>query len=328
MKGGGKMIKIGIIGCGGMGRLHTKILKKKEDVKVVSACDIDENLLNNFKNNFEVEEVYTNYKKMIDKSDIDAIICATPTHLHYKIVTLSAKSKKHIFCEKPISLNLKQAEKMIEECEKNNVIFQIGYVRRFDEEWLKFKELMDKRIIGRPVVWHQISGSHGPLPEWFYDMKKGMGPFVDGAVHSYDFAIFTFGKVKKVKSLLTKFKKFSSPDTGTVSVEFETGDILVLCWSWGLPKNTSAQSIHQAIGPEGVLIFNGYRDENNRYFVVRKETGEEKIGPIPLKSLDIGFEKQMEHFIDCIKNNKKPVVSGIDGYESLKVGLSAIKEWL
>jgi len=319
------MVKIGIIGCGGMGRYHANILKKFEDVKIISASDVNLDTLNSFKNEFGVEEIYDDFNDLIKKSDVNAIICATPTNLHYKIVVKAAKAKKHIFCEKPISVTLKQAEKMIEECEKNKVILQIGYVRRFDDEWLKFKELMDKKIIGRPVVWHQISGGYGPSPEWFYDIKNGMGPFVDGAVHSYDFAIFTFGKVKKVKSSLTKFKKFTSPDTGIVSVEFESGDILVLCWSWGLPKNTTCQHIHQALGPYGVLIFDGFRDDKGRYFVIKKENEEEKIGPIPLNSLGIGFEKQMEHFIDCVKNNKKPIVDGIAGYESLKVGLEAIR---
>ncbi len=321
------MVKIGIIGCGGMGRYHANILKKFEDVKIVSASDVNFDALNSFKNEFGVEELYGDFKELIKKSDVDAIICATPTNLHYKVVVEGAKSKKHIFCEKPISVNLKQAEKMIEECEKNNVILQIGYVRRFDEEWLKFKELIDKKVIGRPIVWQQISGGSGPGPDWFYDIKKGMGPFVDGAVHSYDFGIFTFGKVKKVKSSLIKFKKSTSPDTGVVIVEFESGDILVLCWSWGLPKNTFSQYVHQALGPEGVLVFDGTRDEKGKYFVIRKDKGEEKIGPIPLNSLGIGFEKQMEHFIDCVKNNKKPVVSGIDGYESLRVGLMAIKNF-
>ncbi|MCM8806885.1 MAG: Gfo/Idh/MocA family oxidoreductase [Candidatus Omnitrophica bacterium] len=321
------MVKIGIIGTGGMGRYHANILKKMNDVKIVSACDVNIDSLNSFKNEFGIEEIYTDFKELLKKSDVDAIICATPTHLHYEIVVKAAKSKKHIFCEKPIAINLRQAEKMIEECEKNNVIFQIGYVRRFDEEWLKFKELMDKKIIGRPVIWQQIWGGSGPSSDWFYDIKKGMGPFVDGAVHSYDFAIYTFGKVKKVKSSLLKFKKFTSPDTGVVSVEFEGGDILVLCWSWGLPKNVSSQYLHQALGPEGVLIFAGYQDEKEKYFVVRKEKGEEKIGPIPLNSLVIGFEKQMSHFIECIKDNKKPIVSGIDGYESLKVALQVIKNW-
>ncbi|MFN4227174.1 MAG: Gfo/Idh/MocA family protein [Candidatus Ratteibacteria bacterium] len=240
---------------------------------------------------------------------------------------MQQKQKKHIFCEKPIAINLKQAEKMIDECEKNNVIFQIGYVRRFDEEWLKFKELMEERIIGRPVVWHQIWGGNGPSSEWYYDIKKGMGPFVDGAVHSYDFAIYTFGKVKKVKSSLTKFKNFTSPDTGTAIIEFESGDMLVLYWSWGLPKNVSSCYVHQALGPGGVLIFGGFQDEKGKYFVIKRENQEEKIGPIHLNSLSIGFEKQMEHFIDCVKNNKKPIVGGIDGYESLKVGLNVLKNW-
>lgn len=321
------MIKIGIIGCGGMGRYHANILKNMKDVEITSASDINIDALNAFKNEFGVKEIYDDFKKLLKNSDVDAIICATPTHLHYKIVVESAKAKKHIFCEKPISINLKQADRMIEECEKNNVIFQIGYVRRFDEEWLKFKELIENKIIGRPVVWHQIWGGSGPSSEWFYDIKKGMGPFIDGAVHSYDFAIFTFGKVKKVKGSLIKFKKFTSPDTGVVSVEFESGDILVLCWSWGLPVNVASQYVHQALGPEGVLIFGGYQDEKGKYFVVRKKDGEDKIGPIPLDSLKIGFEKQMEHFIDCIKNNKKPIVGGVEGRESLKVGLEAIKSW-
>ncbi|MCS7180344.1 MAG: Gfo/Idh/MocA family oxidoreductase, partial [bacterium] len=257
------MIKIGIIGCGGMGKYHASILKKIEDVKIASDVNID--VLESFSKEFGVEEIYDDFKKLIKNSDVDAIICATPTHLHYKIVVEAAKAEKHIFCEKPISINLNQAEKMIEECEKNNVIFQIGYVRRFDEEWLKFKELIQNRVIGKPIVWHQIWGGYGPSAEWYYDIKRGMGPFVDGAVHSYDFAIFTFGKAKKVKSSLTKFKNFSSPDTGIVTVEFESGDILVLCWTWGLPKNVSSQYLHQALGPEGVLIFDGYRDENGRY---------------------------------------------------------------
>lgn len=323
------MIKIGIIGTGGMGKTHAKILKKMNDVEIFSACDVNPIALKQFKEEFGVKEVYEDFSELIKKSNIDAIICSTPTHLHYKIVIEGAKRKKHIFCEKPIAVSLKEAEKMIDICEKNNVIFQIGYVRRFDEEWLKFRELMQENKIGKPVIWHQIWGGFTPPADWFYDIKSGMGPFVDGAVHSYDFGIYTFGKVKKVKSSLLSFKKYTSPDTGVVSVEFESGDILTLGWSWGLPKNVSCLYIHQALGPEGVLIFAGEIIEpKEKYFIIRREGGlEEKVGPIPFYSLSIAFERQMEHFIDCIKNNKKPIVTGIDGFESLKVGLEVIKEW-
>ncbi|MCX7917282.1 MAG: Gfo/Idh/MocA family oxidoreductase [bacterium] len=322
------MIKFGIIGCGGIGKTHTKILKKFKDVEIISACDINEIALLSFQKEFEVKEIYSDYKELIRKSNIDAIICATPTHLHHDIVVEAAKFKKQIFCEKPIALNIKDAEDMINECEKNNVILQIGYVRRFDEEWVKFKELIENKTIGRPVIWHQIWGGFTPPDEWFYDIKRGMGPFVDGAVHSYDFAIYTFGEVKNVKSSLLCFKNYTSPDTGCVSVEFESSDILVLCWSWGLPKNVYCEHVHQVLGPKGVLIFGGEIKDDWKYFLIRRENGIEKIGPIPLNSLAIAYEKQLLHFIDCIKNNKKPVVTGLDGIKSLKVGLEAIKSFI
>jgi len=144
------MIKIGIIGCGGMGKLHSNILKKMEDVEITAASDINENQLLSFQKDFEVKKVFTDYKELLKLSEIDGIICSTPTFTHPEIVIEAARAKKDIFCEKPISLNLKDAEKMVEECEKNNVKFQIGYVRRFDQEWLKFRELMKSKIIGSP----------------------------------------------------------------------------------------------------------------------------------------------------------------------------------
>lgn len=181
-----------------------------KDVEITSASDINIDVLNAFKIEFGVKEIYDDFKKLLKNSDVDAIICATPN-------------------------------------------------------WKT-----------RYVIWHQIWESFGPSSDWYYDIEKGMGPFVDGAVHSYDFAIFTFGKFKKVKSSLIKFKKFTSPDTGIVSVEFESGDILVLCWSWGLPVNVASQYVHQTFGPEGVLIFGGHQDEKGKYFVVRKKDGEDK----------------------------------------------------
>lgn len=321
------MVKIGIIGCGGIGRLHARMLKKIEDVEIVACCDVNENQVLLFKNEFGVKNVFTDYKELLKIEEIDGVIVGTPTYTHPEIVIESARAKKNIFCEKPIALNLKDAEKMVEECEKNNVKLQIGYVRRFDEEWLKFKELINSDIIGRPVVWRQVSAGSGPFSEWYYDINKGAGPFIDGAVHSYDFAIYTFGKVKKVVSMLTKFKKFSSPDTGVVSVEFESGDILIYCSSWGLPSRCYGGSVSDTIGPSGALIWGGFVDENNKWFVLRKENKEEKIEKMPKDTLTPAFEKQMVHFIDCIKNNKEPIVTGKEGIESLKVGLEALKNW-
>lgn len=322
------MVKIGIIGCGGMGRLHAGILEKMDDVEIVAASDVNENQYLSFRNDFNVKNVFKDYKDLLKISEIDAVIITTPTFTHPEITIEAARAKKEIFCEKPIALKLEEAEKMVEECEKNNVKFQIGFVRRFDDEWLKFRELLRSGIIGKPVLWRHIVGGPGPSADWYYDINKGGGPFIDGAVHSYDFAIYTFGKAVEVDATLMKFKNITSPDTGTVCVKFESGDALTLSWSWGLPTGCSSGYLHEAIGPDGVLILDSVKDENNKWFLLKKENGkEEKIEKMPLNTLGPGFKKQMEHFIDCIKNNKTPMVGGKEGIESLKIGVEALKKW-
>lgn len=323
------MVKLGMIGCGGIGNLHMGFLKKIKGVEVLAISDVNEEKLHFMKNRFKIKYTFSDFRKLLKIGEIDGIICTTPTYLHSLIVTESAKAKKDIFCEKPMAMTLKDADRMIESCEKHNVKLQIGFVRRFDKEWVKFKELIKSGIIGRPVIWRSISGSSGPGNPWFHDIKKGGGPFIDGAVHSYDFALYTFGNVKEIKSSLIKFRKrTTAPDTGFVNVKFSGGDHLLLNWSWGLPPGCHSSGINEAIGPGGVLIFGGVQSKKYKWFVVRKNGGkEEKTGRTPIDTLTKGFQKQMEHFVDCIKNNKKPVVGGLEGRKSLEVGLEVLRKW-
>jgi len=112
------MVKIGIIGCGGMGMLHSDILKKVNEVKIIAASDINENQLLSFQNKFGIEKIFSDYKQLLKLSEIDAVIVSTPTFTHSEIVIEGAKAKKDIFCEKPIALTLDETDKMIEEIEK------------------------------------------------------------------------------------------------------------------------------------------------------------------------------------------------------------------
>jgi len=322
------MVNIGLVGCGGIGRHHLRMLKNVKGAKVIAAADPLEEALAAVKKDFGIERTFQDYRQLLKIPEIDGIICGTPTHLHAQIVMDAARAGKHVFCEKPMARTLAEADCMIEVCQKFGVKLQIGFVRRFDEEWLKFKELVSSGIIGHPVVWRQLAVGSGPKAEWYYDWEKGGGPFLDGAVHTYDFAVYTFGEPVKIKSSLLKFKKFTAPDTGSVDVTFCTGDCLYLFWSWGLPAGVSAGYTMDAAGPEGVLVFGTYQEKKPRWFTLRKEGGKEKkIGRHSSGSLGKAFVAQLQHFTDCIRENKKPLVDGAEGRKSLKIAVEVLRQW-
>src|SRR3989344_296480 len=151
-----------IVGLGRMGHLfeNDPLIKKpcthagtyfylRNKVKLVAGCDIREDRLNLFKEKWSVKRLYKDYKEMLKEEQIDILSVSTHTQQHKDIVIEAAKSGvKAIFCEKPMALNLSDAEEMIRACKENNVILCIDHTRRFDNSWRKAKEIIDSGLIG------------------------------------------------------------------------------------------------------------------------------------------------------------------------------------
>ena len=329
-----KTIKIGIIGCGGMGNYHSKYLSQMEGVEIYACADISEDNLKTFKEKYKVPNVFSDYKKLLKLKELDAIFVCLPTYLHKEQVLIGAKEGKHIFCEKPIALKIKDAEKMVEVCQNNKVQFMIGFVRRFDNFWGKIREMVLNKEIGRPVLWRQMFGGGPPPFPWYMDAKKGAGPFIDGCVHNYDFCRYIFGEAEFAIGCDKKLaKNFSAIDTGTVVIQFKSGDQHILNWTWGLPKGTIASSAQDILGPEGSIIFEGYfdtkllpekfnPDKEGAFLICKGEN--RKV--ITYQKNDM-FSEQVSHFIDCVRKNTTPKVTGIDGLKALEIGLSVLKSF-
>ena len=183
-------LKVGLIGCGLVSEVHLDSYVKMEEVTVEAVVDINEEKAIKVKEKYKVKTYLTDYNELIARKDIDIIDVCVPTDLHSDIVIKGAKKGKHIFCEKPMAMKLEDADRMIEACRKAKVKFTVGFCRRFDNEWLKFKELIEKDIIGRPIIWRQISAFGDLGDPWYFDLQKSGGPFLDGGIHSFDFAKF------------------------------------------------------------------------------------------------------------------------------------------
>ncbi|MCD6232514.1 Gfo/Idh/MocA family oxidoreductase [Candidatus Aerophobetes bacterium] len=326
-------IRLGIIGCGGMGFHHARSLSKMKDVEIMAASDINPDNLKQFTEEFKTKHSFLDYTQILNIEEIEGVLICLPTFLHREVVIRSAAKGKHIFCEKPIAMNLRDADEMIKACQKNRVKFMMGFVRRFDNFWGKAREIIKGGLLGRPVIWHNIASSSGAPHSWYFDKEKGGGPLIDGAVHNYDFGHYTFGRVKRVFATTMRFKEsISAIDTGSAIIKYESGDEHIISWSWGLPRGAFGARVTDIIGPRGGLLFPDCFNEKEipqsidqeRYGVFLLSLKGEKKEWIKWEKNDMFFDELL-HFVDCIREDREPCVTGEDGKKALEVGLAVLK---
>ena len=194
-------IQAGIIGCGKIAGLnsnnksdkinHASVYKNSQNINIVAAADINKINLKKFKEMWKVNDVYTDYKKMILENNFDVVSVCTPVSSHYEILEFLIKNKiKRIFCEKPLCNNTKQIKKLIKNNKKS--LISINYFRRWNPDLIELKKNITKL-------------RYGKLNKITFNYSKSL---LNNGLHLLDFCIFLIGKpddvifVKKSKSKL------------------------------------------------------------------------------------------------------------------------------
>lgn len=322
------MIQIGFIGCGGIARHHANYLKKMKEVNILGCFDVSEEAVKSFAKQFDVKHAFTDQEKLLAIEEIQGVIVATPTYYHPGGVIPAAQAGKHVFCEKPMAMSVRDCQRMIEACQYATVSLTMGFVRRYDNYWGAMNDIIQTRRIGRPVIWRSIgSFGGGPSHTWFCDAKLGGGPLLDGAVHNYDYALKMFGPAKRVyASMRTYDPEHTAFDTGTAIIDFKSGDQLIMCWSWGCLKNNSTTSVHDVVAMMGGFSLDAVppppgEDPAKRAALCIRSKGEQTLYSYEKNDM---FADQMEAWIRTIRDGKAPVSTGWHGLEATTIGLAVL----
>ena len=324
------MLKIGFIGCGGIARTHADRIKQLRNARIVATSDVVGATAQKFAADYGVEQHFDDYRKLLKVKEIDAIWVCTPTFQHPPPVIAAARAGKHVFCEKPMALKKADAARMVEACDRADVLLTIGFVRRFDTFWSKFKQIIQSGAVGRPAVWRFAAGGKPPHP-WFRDRNKGGGPLIDGAIHNYDFALQMFGPVSSVQSSSLQFDTTSvGADTATAILNFESGDQHALMWSWGIAAGTPVTSLNDFIGPKGTLQFGmtsqtppaSFNPQTQGAFTLKAANGREKVYTYRKKDM---FAEQAKHVTRCFERSEQPLVTAEDGLAALSVADAVLR---
>ena len=322
-------LKVAVIGYGQIGPVHIDSYKQLDDVEIAAVCDIDESRARAAQERAGAARYYTDYDELLRQDDIDVISVCIPTYLHADCTIKAARAGKHVFCEKPMAMSIKDAEAMIEACDKAGVKLGLGFCRRFDNQWLKMAEIAQSGVLGDTLQWRSLSAGQGAPTPWFFDRELGGGPFMDGCVHNYDFGALMFGKVVQVRADLRTLRSgTTAKDTGTAILDYEEGHQLTLTWSWALPAGVRTGSAHDLFGSKGVLWFqNPTREsiavsEGHRALYVLYPDNEVKVYEYKPSAM---YLEELRHFVDCVRTGATPKVGGQHGLEAARIALAVLE---
>lgn len=315
-------IKVGIVGAGGIPRAHLPRLSERTDVvELAAVADVNGEAAAKMAEEFGFGWHGTDYRELIPR--VDAVLICVPTFLHRDIAVMALEAGKPVFSEKPIARTLEQAEAMQAAAERTGTPLQVGFVRRFDEDWMTMLQAVQAGKLGGPTVWRDVQAHAGPPSPWFNTDELGGGPFLDGCIHNIDFGNLMYGPVEWVFTHGRSLRSTSTAiDTGTATIRYASGDELLLAWSWGLPRGVQGDRVFEVYGPEGLMKW--VPAEGGRIIRIQRENDAEDF-EIPADTISQAFADQMDEFLAVAAGDAKPRAGVAEGIASLKVALAILE---
>lgn len=328
-----KIINWGVLGSGGIARRRTipEGITKAKNAKLISVFDINQDV-----NNTVSKEFGAIAAKSVDNllnSAIDAVYVATPINLHSEQVIASAKAGKHIFCEKPLGLDVSEAEKMIKVCKESNVKLGTGFMIRFIAQHQAALKIIQEGKLGKPVYGRaQLSCWYPPIPGAFRQDPKtgGGGSLVDMGSHCIDLLEMFFGNIKSVSCFINNnVHDYKSEDSALVSLFFENGALGSVDVFFCIPDNSS-KNILELYGSKGSILAKGtigqgsegemtaYLEGDSLDYNAQqiRNSGEGfTINPAPVNP----YRAEIEEFSNAILQNREPVNNAMTGLRNQKV---------
>lgn len=298
-------IRVAVVGVGHLGSIHAKLYQEMEICSLVAVCDIDKTRLDQASLALHVPR-YVHYQELFDK--VDAVSIAVPTKLHYAVASDFLRHNIHTLVEKPFTTNLKEADSLIQLAAKFKLILQVGHVERFNSAFAATQKLIKEPKF---IECHRLS----PFPHRSLDI----GVVLDLMIHDIDIVLgLVNSPIKKIEAVgvpvLTHLE-----DIANARITFRNGCVCNL---------TASRVSDEWMRKIRIFLKDTYISldyKNEEAFVYRKGISGITKEALPIEK-EQPLKKELTSFIDCIMQNKRPLVSGEVAREALAVAFGISKQ--
>lgn len=319
-------LRLGLIGAGRIGRLHAENLGRLPEgrAEIKAVADLYPERVRDWAGALGVEKVHGDPRELLDDPEIDAVLICSSTDTHCSLITEASRRGKHIFCEKPIDLDTGRIREALAEVREAGVKLQIGFQRRFDPTFAQIKQMIAAGKIGEPQIIKITSRDPEPPPLDYIKVSGGI--FLDMTIHDFDMARFLMeDEVEEVYACAAvlidpAIGAAGDVDTAVVTLKFKNGALGVIDNS-----RKAAYGYDQRVevfGSRGALAAGHERQTS-----VEHSTGEgittEKPKYFFTERYREAYLREMESFIEAIRSDREPPVSGADGLKPVLIAAAA-----
>lgn len=326
-------VKIGIVGLGRLGRKHAEnIAFKVPNAELKAVCSIIKEEVDDVQKNWGIEYGYTDFNEMLKNDKLDAIFIASSSGEHCRQIEAALDSGFHVFSEKPLGLTIEECFRAKKAVEKHSdKVFFLGFMRRYDRSYAYAKQKIEEGYIGDPVLIRcygldPVKAIKGAIA---FAEKSG-GLFLDMAVHDFDLArwylnseaesVYAIGGCYAYK----EFAKYGDADNGAALVKFKNG-----CMGLFYAGRTCAHGYHietEIVGTKGSLRIGTVPYKN--LVTITNENGvtNECVGGF-LERFGEAYLNELQEFVNCIIEGRKPSVTVDDGIKSTELAYAATESF-
>lgn len=336
------IVGVGIIGSQFISGIHARSLQHDPYARIAGVASPTPGNAETFAATYNVPFHATGYRRLLDRPEIDMVVIGAPNDLHCQMTVDAASAGKHVVVEKPLCLTLQEADRMIDACRNAGVKLMYAEELCFAPKYVRLKQLLDEGALGAPTLIKQSEKHDGPHAPHFWDVQRsGGGVTMDMGCHAIAFFRWMLNNTP-IKSVYAQMgthvhqDKTKGDDNAILILEFDSGVVAMAEESW--TKQGGMDDRAEVYGSTGVAYANllqgnsitTYSTDGYGYAV--EKAGDTKGWSFTIyeEEWNYGFHQEMAHFVDCVRNDKQPIVTGEDGrtvleaihaaYQSAKTG--------
>jgi len=324
------MVNLSLIGCGYWGPNLLRNFTQTEGCRVKSVAEIDEKRIDYIKKNYPYIATTKDYKDILNDSEIDGVIIALPAFLHYRIAKEVLQSKKHVFVEKPLSLTKEECIDLINEGKKQEKVLMVGHTFEYNPAVRKVKEYIDRGEIGEIYYIYSQRLNLGQV-------RNDINAMWNLAPHDISIILFWLNQEPiEVQAFGAVYLQTGIEDTVFMNLKFKDGKLVHIHVSWLDPHKIRKMTI---VGSKKMVVYDDVSSDSKILIYdkgidkahIANSMGEyddfgkfqllQRSGDVLIPKLNFIEPLKIEcsHFIECIKENKRPLTDGEDGLRVVKV---------
>lgn len=324
-------VRFAIAGLGRLGKIHADQLQNQiPGAEITAACSIDDRELDYARNVLGVKKTFLDYDEMIDDGNFDAVAIVTSSAAHCGQLTRALEAGKHVFCEKPLGVTIEEclaAEKVVNA--HPELIFQLGFMRRFDPSYRYAMEKIRAGMIGEPYFVKAVGlDPLKLLPGAMNFLATSGGIFVDMAIHDIDLMRWFLGaEPETVFAVGTTFgfpeiAKIGDVEAGCALYRFENGAMATIHTSRTAPHGYHIET--EIVGTKGVIRIGQVPAKNGAVLYTENGVGVDCVEAFP-ERFETAFLEEKKAFVESVRSGVAPEIKVADGVRSAQIAIATTR---